>query len=56
VQVGSVTKGIWPKGNADHLQPVLACIKKLLPGALRQVLDGSLRYSILRVGIDPAEG
>jgi hypothetical protein len=56
VQVGGVTKSIWPKGNADHLQPGLACMKKLLPGTLRQVSDGSLRYSILKVGIDLAEG
>jgi hypothetical protein len=56
VQVGSVTKGIWPKGNADRLRPALACVKKLLPGTLGQVLDGSLHYSILKVGIDPAEG
>jgi hypothetical protein len=48
-------KGIWPKGNADRLRPVLACVKKLLPGALRQVLDGPHRYSILKVGIDPTE-
>jgi hypothetical protein len=27
----------------------------MLPGALGQVLDGSLHYSILKVGIDPAE-
>ncbi len=56
MQVGGVTKGIWPKGNADRLQPALACVKKLLPSALGQVSDGSLRYSILKVGIDPAEG
>jgi hypothetical protein len=49
-------KGIWPKGNAERLRPALACIKKLLPGALGQVLDGSLHYSMLKVGIDPAEG
>jgi hypothetical protein len=54
--VGGITKGIWPKGNADRLRPVLACVKKLLPGALGQVLDGSLCYFILKVGIDPAEG
>jgi hypothetical protein len=56
VQVGGITKGIWPKGNADHLRPALACVKKLLPGALGQVSDGSLCYSIMKVGIDPAEG
>ncbi len=56
MQVGGVTKGIWPKGNADRLWPALACMKKLLPGAPGQVLDGSLRYSILKVGIDPLEG
>jgi hypothetical protein len=49
-------KGIWPKGNDDCLRPALACVKKLLPGALGQVSDGSLRYSILKVGVDPAEG
>ncbi len=31
-------------------------MKKLFPGALGQVLDGSHRYSILKGGIDPAEG
>jgi hypothetical protein len=56
VQVGSITKGIWQKGNADCLRPALACVKKLLPGALGQVLDGSLCYTILKVGIDPTEG
>ncbi len=56
MQVGGVTKSIWPKGNADLLRPALACVKKLLPGALGQVLDGSLCYSILKVGIDPTEG
>ena len=56
MQVGGVTKSIWPKGNADLLRPALACVKKLLPGALGQVLDGSLCYSILKVDIDPAEG
>jgi hypothetical protein len=56
VRVGSVTKGIWPKGNADCLRPALMCVKKLLPGALRQISDGSLCYFILKVGIDPAEG
>jgi hypothetical protein len=56
VQVGSITKGIWPKGNADCLRPAMACMKKLLPGALGQVLNGSHCYSILKVGIDPAEG
>ncbi len=35
---------------------MLACLKKLLPGALGQVLDGSLCYSILKVDIDLAEG
>jgi hypothetical protein len=56
VQVDGITKGIWPKGNADRLRPTLECVKKLLPGTLRQVLDGSLHYSILKVGIDPTEG
>jgi hypothetical protein len=56
VQVGGITKGIWPKGNADRLRPALVCVKKLLPGTLGQVLDGSLHYSFLKVGIDPAEG
>jgi hypothetical protein len=56
VQVGGVTKGIWPKGNADCLQPALECVKRLLPGALGQVSDGSLCYSILKVGIDHTEG
>jgi hypothetical protein len=56
VQVGGITKGIWPKGNADCLRPALVCMKKLLPGALGWVLDGSLRYSILKVGINPTEG
>ncbi len=56
MQVGGVTKGIWPKGNADRPRPALACMKKLLPGALGHVLDGSLCYSILKVGIDPTEG
>ena len=55
MQVGGITKGIWPKGNADRLRPVLVCVK-LLPGALRHVSDGSLHYSILKVGIDPTEG
>jgi hypothetical protein len=48
-------KGIWPKGDADCLQPALACMKKLLPGTLGQVSDGSLCYSMLKVNIDPAE-
>ncbi len=56
MQVGSITKDMWPKGNADCLRPVLACVKELLPGALGQVSDGSLCYSILEVGIDSAEG
>jgi hypothetical protein len=54
--LGGVTKGIWPKGNADRLRPALPCMKKLLPGALGQVLDGSLHISILKMGIVPTEG
>ncbi len=56
MQVGSVTKGTWPKGDADLLQPALVCMKKLFSGTLGQVLDGSFCYCILKVGIDPAEG
>ncbi len=53
MQVGKVTKGIWPKGNADRLRPALACVKKLLPGTLGQVLDGSFHYSILKWASTP---
>ncbi len=42
--------------HTNRLWPALACVKKLLPGALGQVSDGSFRYSILKVGIDPTEG
>ena len=56
MQVGGVTKGIWPRGNADCLRPVLACVKKLLPGTLGQVSDGSPCYFILKLGINPTEG
>jgi hypothetical protein len=32
--MGGITKGMWPKGNADRLQPALVCMKKLLPGTI----------------------
>jgi hypothetical protein len=31
-------------------------VKELLPGVLGEISDSSFCYSILKVGIDPAEG
>jgi hypothetical protein len=56
VEVNGAPEGIWPKGQVDCGQPLLACMEELLPCTLLKVPDGLFCNAILEVGVNPTEG
>jgi hypothetical protein len=51
-----IAQCVWPQSCVHCRRPSLACMQELLLGALREVPDGTLGNSILKMRIDTAEG
>ena len=49
-----VCHGIRPQADQDHFRPFVHRVEHEGPGLFLQVPDASLRYAILKMGINPA--